>query len=616
MKSSDINNKCANKIDDFSQNNGNRKEMEMEMFYPEEIIEEVRQRNDIVDIISSYVKLKKTGSNYMGLCPFHSEKSPSFSVSGSKQMYHCFGCGVGGNVFTFVMEYENYSFVEAVQYLADRSGVQLPKVEMTPEAKRQADIRNRILEVNKEAAKYYVYQLHTRQGQKALDYLKGRELSDDTILKFGLGFSNKYSDDLYQYMKKKGFDDSLLKETGLFTMDEKRGVNDKFWNRVIFPIMDMNSKVIGFGGRVMGDGKPKYLNSPETKAFDKSRNLYGLHLARQARSRSMILCEGYMDVIAMHQAGFSNAVASLGTAFTGLQANLLKRFADEVLLLYDSDEAGIKAALRAIPILKEAGLPAKVVRLKPYKDPDEFIKAQGKEAFQKRLDEAMNSFYFEIEVLEQNFDLQDPEGKTKFFNEIAKKLLQFTEKLERNNYIEAIARKYRIAYADLEKLVNHYGAQMVMVPDMEKRVQREQRNQKKEDGLREAQKIFLTWLIEEQELFYKLSEFLSEKDFMEEPYHTVAAALFEQFRAKEQVNPAKIINQFESKEEQSEVASMFNRDLSEELTKQEKERALNETVLRIKSHSLEYRKSHATDISELQNIIKEQAELQKLHISL
>ena len=212
--------------------------------------------------------------------------------------------------------------------------------------------------------------------------------------------------------------------------------------------------------------------------------------------------------------------------------------------------------------------------------------------------------------------MQDPEGKTKFFNEIAKKLLQFTEKLERNNYIEAIARKYRIAYADLEKLVNHYGAQMVMVPDMEKRVQREQRNQKKEDGLREAQKIFLTWLIEEQELFYKLSEFLSEKDFMEEPYHTVAAALFEQFRAKEQVNPAKIINQFESKEEQSEVASMFNRDLSEELTKQEKERALNETVLRIKSHSLEYRKSHATDISELQNIIKEQAELQKLHISL
>ena len=614
MKSSDINNKCANIIGDFSKGKEDRKEDNM--FYPEEIIEEVRQRNDIVDVISSYVKLKKTGSNYMGLCPFHSEKSPSFSVSGMKQMYHCFGCGVGGNVFTFVMEYENYSFVEAVQYLAERSGVQLPKVEMTPEAKRQADIRNRILEVNKEAAQYYVYQLHTKQGEKALAYLKDRELSEETILKFGLGFSSKYSDDLYQYMKKKGFGDNLLKETGLFTIDEKRGVNDKFWNRVMFPIMDMNSKVIGFGGRVMGDGKPKYLNSPETRAFDKSRNLYGLHLARQSRSRAMILCEGYMDVIAMHQAGFSNAVASLGTAFTGLQANLLKRFADQVLLLYDSDEAGIKAALRAIPILKEVGLPAKVVSLKPYKDPDEFIKAQGKEAFQQRLDEAMNSFYFEIKVLERGFDLSDPEQKTKFYNEIAKKLLQFTEKLERDNYIEAIARMYHIAYADLEKLVNHYGAQMVVTPNMERRMQQEQRNQKKEDGLRKAQKILLTWMIEEEGLFQKISAFLTEEDFKEEPYHIVAQALFQQFREKQEINPAKIINQFESKEEQSEVASMFNRDLSEELTKQEKERALNETVLRIKSHSLEYRKSHATDIGELQNIIKEQAELQKLHISL
>ena len=333
------------------------------MFYPEEIIEEVRQRNDIVDVISSYVKLKKTGSNYMGLCPFHSEKSPSFSVSGNKQMYHCFGCGVGGNVFTFVMEYENFTFVEALKFLADRCGVQLPQTEASPEARRQADIRNRLLEINKEAAKYFVYQLRSAQGQHAMEYLKGRELSDETIKKFGLGYSNKYSDDLYQYLKEKGYEDSVLKESGLISMDEKKGAYDKFWNRVMYPIMDANSKVIGFGGRVLGEGTPKYLNSPETKVFDKSRNLYGLHLARTARTRSIILCEGYMDVIAMHQAGFSNAVASLGTAFTGLQANLLKRYADEILLLYDSDGAGVKAALRAIPILKEAGLPAKVVKL-------------------------------------------------------------------------------------------------------------------------------------------------------------------------------------------------------------------------------------------------------------
>ena len=270
--------------------------------YPEEIVEEVRQKNDIVDVISTYVKLKKTGSNYMGLCPFHNEKSPSFSVSQSKQMYYCFGCGVGGNVFTFIMEYENFSFVEALKMLAERSGVQLPSEQQSPEARRQADIRNQILEINKEAAKYYVYQLKSPQGEQALSYLKGRGLSETTIRQFGLGYSNKYSDDLYQYLKSKGYEDQILKESGLFSISEKNGVYDKFWNRVMYPIMDINSKVIGFGGRVMGEGKPKYLNSPETKVFDKSRNLYGLHVARQSRSRTMIVCEGYMDVIAMHQA--------------------------------------------------------------------------------------------------------------------------------------------------------------------------------------------------------------------------------------------------------------------------------------------------------------------------
>lgn len=585
------------------------------MFYPEEIIEEVRQRNDIVDVISSYVKLKKTGSNYMGLCPFHSEKSPSFSVSGNKQMYHCFGCGVGGNVFTFVMEYENFTFVEALKFLADRCGVQLPQTEASPEARRQADIRNRLLEINKEAAKYFVYQLRSAQGQHAMEYLKGRELSDETIKKFGLGYSNKYSDDLYQYLKEKGYEDSVLKESGLISMDEKKGAYDKFWNRVMYPIMDANSKVIGFGGRVLGEGTPKYLNSPETKVFDKSRNLYGLHLARTARTRSIILCEGYMDVIAMHQAGFSNAVASLGTAFTGLQANLLKRYADEILLLYDSDGAGVKAALRAIPILKEAGLPAKVVKLAPYKDPDEFIKALGREEFQKRLDEAMNSFFFEIEVLEKEYDFNDPEQKTRFYNEMAKKLLVFTEELERNNYIEAMARKYRIAFEDLRKLVNKYGAQMVEVPTAVPRERRDQSN-KKEDGIRESQKILLTWLIDDVSLFKKVEGILSAIDFREEPYHTVAELLFAQYKEVGQVNPAKIINQFESKEEQNQVAALFHTKLNDDMTSQEVERAFNETVIRIKKESLDYQSKHATDILELQQIIKEQAQLQKLHISL
>ena len=588
------------------------------MFYPEELVEEVRQRNDIVDVISSYVKLQKKGSNYMGLCPFHNEKSPSFSVSRTRQMYHCFGCGVGGNVFTFVMEYENYNFPEALKYLAERAGVVLPEAEYSEEARKQADLKGQLYEINKQAANYFYYQLKSERGKTAFQYLTGRELTEQTIVKFGLGYSNKYSDDLYRYLKGRGYSDALLAQTGLVTMDEAKGAHDKFWNRVMFPIMDVNNKVIGFGGRVMGEGTPKYLNSPETRIFDKSRNLYGLSLARLSRKRYLLLCEGYMDVIALHQAGFTNAVASLGTAFTGLQANLIKRYADEVYLTYDSDGAGTKAALRAIPILKEAGLTARVINMRPYKDPDEFIKALGSEQFEERIREAQNSFYFEIEVLEREYDLKDPEQKTRFFNETAKKLLIFGEEIERNNYIEAIARRYGVGFDDLRKLVNRYGAQIVPGSDYPVR-SREDYNQKKKkakDGIRESQKIMLTWLIEDLSLFEKVRGILTPEDFVEEPYHQVAGMVFEQYAKERAVNPAQIINYFESKEEQNEAASLFHSSLSGEMTQAEREKALNETVLKIKKYSLEYAGRNISDVNELQRIIQEQANLQKLHIYL
>lgn len=375
----------------------------------------------------------------MGLCPFHNEKTPSFSVSASKQMYHCFGCGVGGNVFTFVMEYENFSFIDALKFLAERAGVQLPEQEYSEEAKRQSDLKGRLLEVNKQAAKYFYYQLISPRGQAAHEYLLNRDLTEETIKQFGLGYSNKYSDDLYKYLKGLGYDDMFLKLSGLVTIDEQRGGSDKFWNRVMFPIMDVNHRVIGFGGRVMGEGMPKYLNSPETMLFDKSRNLYGLNIARTSKKTQLLICEGYMDVIALHQAGFTNAVAALGTAFTTFHANLIKRYTNEVILTFDSDGAGIHAALRAIPILKEAGLSIKVINMKPYKDPDEFIKALGAQEYQIRINEAKNSFFFEIDILQLEFDLQDPEQKTKFFYETAKKLIGFSEELERNFYIDAMS---------------------------------------------------------------------------------------------------------------------------------------------------------------------------------
>ncbi len=265
------------------------------MYYPDELVEEIRTKNDIVDVISGYVRLQRKGSSHFGLCPFHNEKSPSFSVSQGKQMFYCFGCGAGGNVFTFIMQYENYSFQEAVKFLADRAGVRLPEADYGGEAKKRDTKRARLLEVNKEAAKYFYYQLRTKSGQAGYQYLRDRQLSDETIRKFGLGFANMTSNDLVKYLRGKGYEDGLLQEAGLAGFDEKHGMHDKFWNRVMFPIQDSNHRVIGFGGRVMGDGKPKYLNSPETMIFDKSRNLYGLNLAKSARQNNIILCEGYMD---------------------------------------------------------------------------------------------------------------------------------------------------------------------------------------------------------------------------------------------------------------------------------------------------------------------------------
>ncbi len=588
------------------------------MFYPEDIVEEVRTKNDIVDIVSGYVKLQKKGSNYFGLCPFHNEKSPSFSVSPSKQMYYCFGCGAGGNAITFLMEYENYSFPEALQVLADRAGVELPKEEMTKEARAQADLRATLLEINKLAANYFYYQLKQPQGKLGYDYLTGRKLSDATILHFGLGFANKTSDDLYRYLKSKGYKDEILKETGLVSIEE-RGTHDKFWNRVMFPIMDVNNRVIGFGGRVMGDGAPKYLNSPETRLFDKSRNLYGLNYARSSRKKYMLICEGYMDVIAMHQAGFTNAVASLGTAFTSQHAMLIKRYTDQVILTYDSDGAGVKAALRAIPILKEVGISCKVLNMKPYKDPDEFIKNMGAEAFQERIDQAQNSFLFEIEVLKRDYNLEDPEQKTNFYNAVARKLLEFPEALERDNYTQAVAREQFIPYQELKQLVSRLSSRIV--PGAEQTQPREEfspreRKKEKEDGARQSQRLLLTWLIEDPKLFDKIEGIITPDDFREDLYHQVAQMVFDG-HARGDVNPAGILNHFINDEEQyKEVAALFNASLKESLNNEEQKKAFSETVIKVRKHSLDEASRNASDIETLQKIIQAQSALKTLHISL
>lgn len=590
-------------------------------WYSEEQIEEVRSRSDIVSVIGRYVRLKRAGSGYTGLCPFHNEKTPSFHVNPARQMYKCFGCGVGGNVLTFVMEYENLTFPEAMEMLAQEAGVELPKQELTAQQKQQESLRQTLLEINKKAARYYFALLKSPRGKPGYDYLTGRGLSDETILHFGLGYAGQGGGELYQYMKKEGYSDSVLKETGLFKMDE-RGAYDKFWNRVMFPIMDANNRVIGFGGRVMGDAKPKYLNSPETKIFDKSRNLFGLNYAKRGKRSNMILCEGYMDVIALHQAGFTNAVASLGTAFTEQQANLIRRYTDEVLLTYDSDGAGIKAAMRAIPMLRRAGITGKVIHMEPYKDPDEFIKNLGAEEFEKRMEEAQNSFFFEIEVIKKNYSMSDPEQKTKFIHETARKLLVFEDKIQRDNYLEAVAARYNIKTEDLRQLVVRYGNQMpsgyqeVMEERQQERIRKGKKKETRE-GISYSYRLLLSWLIEEPKLFVQIREWIKPEDFEEGLYRTVAKELYDQLDRGD-LEPARIIGHFEEVEDQNKVASMFQTSFGSKIENDEKKKAITDLILKIKEHSIERQAGQITDLNELQKLVQQKKMLQgavNLHIS-
>ncbi len=588
-------------------------------FYSQDLVEEIRSRSDIVDVISGYIKLQRKGSNYVGVCPFHNDRNPSMSVNQPRQIYHCFSCGAGGDVFKFVMEYENLSFPEAVKVLADRAGVALPKQEYSKEAKKQVDLKAQIMELNKLAAQYYYYTLRQPAGEQGLQYLLSRQLSGETLKKFGLGYADKYSDSLYRYLKDKGYTDQLLKESGLMQVDERRGMYDKFWNRVIFPIMDIRNRVIGFGGRVMGDGKPKYLNSPETAVFDKSRNLYGLNLARMSRKPNIILCEGYMDVIAMHQAGFSQAVASLGTAFTAQQSVILKRYTNEVLLTYDSDEAGVRAALRALPILKEAGLTAKIINMEPYKDPDEFIKARGAEAFQKRIEEAESSFFFELRMMERGYDFSDPQSKTAFFTALSERLLLFEAGVERKTYTEAAAERYHLTYDQLSSMVSQIGRKTGGLKRAPAPVPaaREQRKKEPENAELRSQRLLITWMSSDERAFRSICKYIEPEEFTDPLCRKVAELLREQW-ASGRLTPASLFQYFTEEEEQKKVAAMLYDTIPKLSGEEEEKKALQETIRRVKLYSIAWQAEHMdqNDLKKLQEILQRRREIEKLHISL
>ena len=568
------------------------------MYYGEDIVEEVRQKTDIVDLVGQYVKLKKKGSSYFGLCPFHGEKTASFSVSPGKQIFYCFGCGKAGDSIRFLMEYENLSFVEALEELAERANVTLPKEEKRD--KGEEDLRYKILEINKQAALFYVKQLRSEKGKPGLAYCAKRKLSGESITHFGLGYAGKERDSLYQYCKSLGFKDQVLQESGLFSFKEA-GVYDKFFNRLMFPIMDLHNRVIGFGGRVMGDGEPKYLNSPETKLFDKSRNLFALNFSRKSRSDFFILCEGYMDVISLHQWGFPEAVAALGTAFTEQQADLMKRFHSLVYLCFDSDGAGKKACKRAISILREKNLEGKVINLLPYKDPDEFLKAEGKEAFEKRIEEAKNAFLWEVEEKKKEFDLHDPAGMQKYMESIAELLrTNFQDPVERDNYLKAVAREQMLKAENLQHLVDR-GEEKTQLEFGLKKASGGKEKKREVKWNSPLEEEFLSVLMQRNEFLPIARKYVEEEDFQGDFTKEVYRKLLSGTDAK------LILDSYRNEEEKyQKLAKLYHGDLYHaDLERDEEKKLLSDYIRQLKLQKIEAKIREVTDAEGLSLYFKE-----------
>ena len=552
---------------------------------------------DIVKNLPAGSVVRENENYVLCRCPFCG--SETFTVDKKRNCFSCWSinCCKGGNPEEFLMKYKGMSGSEIFHKKSLRScGSDLYKV-------------------NRAAMNIFHKELMKKDnpGYKYLSEKRG--LSDITLKRFSLGWCSK-NNDLYDRLLKSGFTEEDLNKSGIFSVNDRGERYYKFSDRVIFPILDLEGKVSGFGGRITvkkeNSRTPKYLNSSASEVYDKSEILYGMNYAAKSKSPFIIICEGYMDVIAMHQAGFTNAVASLGTAFTGQHALLLKRYTDQVILTYDSDGAGVKAALRAIPILKDAGLSVKVLNMKPYKDPDEFMKNLGAGAFRERIAQAKNSFGDEIDLLKSGYDMDDPEQKTRFYQETARKLLEFSEPLERDNYIQAISREHFIPYEDLKRLVGQLGSRMDLRPaarPFSEKAEAKRPKREKEDGIRQSERLLLTWLIENPALFDKIEGIISPGDFTEDLYRQAAEKVFAGHAAGN-LNPAAILNHFINDEDAyREVAALFHAELKESLNNEEQKKAFSETVRKIKKNSLDIASRNARDIGELQRIIKEQAKI-------
>lgn len=592
------------------------------MLYPQELIDEIRTQNDIVSVISEYIALKPKGSSYFGLCPFHNESTPSFSVSADKQFYYCFGCGESGNVYSFIMRMENCDFPEAVKRLADRAHISLPEPEYSAEAARAERLKQQIYEMHRAAGRYYYAALHSRNGERALKYLNERGVKEEIQKRFGIGYAPSGRDHLCRYLKEKGFStDAMIKSGLVMVSKDGKCLYDRFFNRLMFPIFDLQGRPIAFGGRVIDKGEPKYLNSPETVVFNKSRTLYGMNFAKAARKKEIILVEGYMDMISIYQAGFPNVVAGLGTAFNNDHARTLRKLADSVILLYDSDEAGTRAALRAIPVLVNNGFDVKVTQVKGAKDADEFIKKYGAEAFGKLIVDAVSHITFRIGCAGKNYNLENADHRVRFAEEAAKILADVANDIERDVYTKETAAVCGIDEAALRSRISRIrdASESEFLMEAEKKRKRVYSDKESRDirpkGITEAQKTILSMAVDNDKVLKAVFSVLKPEEFEDGVYRTLAERIYNDSVSGRKSVPADLVSCFENIEDQNTAAAVFavKNDI-DNVSKLEK--AVTENVRLIKKNYTDSLLAKASTAEEVKRLIDVKRKLDELYITI
>lgn len=568
--------------------------------YSDEIIDEVRQTNDIVDIISQYVHLKRSGRNFFGLCPFHNEKSPSFSVSPDKQIFHCFGCGVGGNVFTFLTKIEGINFIEAVQTLAERSNIQLPTLENRGDSLKE-ELKAKVYKVNEFAANYYHENLYKPESKIAQEYIKKRKLTNETLKSFQIGFSGKFNE-LYNALKKQGFEEREILESGLVNKNDNGKYIDRYRNRLMFPICDVRGRVIAFGGRVLDDSKPKYINSPENVVYSKGRHLFGLNVAKKSDVKKILIVEGYMDVISLHQRGVKNVVASLGTAMTQQQGWLLRKSSEQIILSFDSDEAGLSAKMRALDILQNMGCDIRILQMEGAKDPDEYIIKYGSARFQSLIEKALSVVEFKVKILKRNLDLNNTNDKIKFLNEIAKLISKIDNTIEKEVYIERIAKSYNISkeaiYAEVNKL-SYATAKGQKILEKSKPVishKKVEKNKVSEAIVKKENTILSLLLMGDLNVFQIIKQNIKVEDFKDSLNQQIAKKLYEEFE-KGNSNINSILDNLEE-EEQNRITMI----MADDYEIKDVEKAIDDIIQSYEKEKLNERKFEILEELEKEDI--------------